>query len=231
MSFLGDMVKIQCPYCKTFIHVPEWPAVSEAGSFLSSPPKDGDYDIALKWLRCTSCSKSTVYLVWGKRKGDNEFEEKRREMIIPRNVLPSIPVEVPTLLADQFNEASVILKDSPRASAALSRRCLQTLLREYAKVKPGDLSTEIQQVLDQKALPSYLAERIDSVRSIGNFGAHPIKSKDTGEIVEVEPGEAEWLLETLEGLFDFYFAEPSKLKEMKGRLNEKLRRAGKPEVR
>ncbi len=41
--------------------------------------------------------------------------------------------------------------------------------------------------------------RIDAVRVIGNFAAHPIKSKSTGEIVDVEPGEAEWNLNTLEG--------------------------------
>ena len=223
------MVKITCPYCKTLIHVHEYLAQAQTKPF-DLIPKDGHLSLALKWLQCTSCKGSVVYLVWGKN-DKNDFEEKKREMVIPRTVVPVIPAGVPSILSTQFIEATVILKDSPRASAALSRRCLQTLLREYAQVKSTDLADEIQQVLNQKALPSYLAERIDYVRTIGNFGAHPIKSKDTGEIVEVEPGEAEWLLETLEGLFDFYFAQPAKLKDIKGRLNEKLRRAGKPEVK
>jgi hypothetical protein len=30
-----------------------------------------------------------------------------------------------------------------------------------------------------------------TVRTIGNFAAHPIKSTSTGTIVDVEPGEAE----------------------------------------
>ena len=29
------------------------------------------------------------------------------------------------------------------------------------------------------------------------FGAHPIKSTSTGEIVEVEPGEAQWNLDAV----------------------------------
>jgi hypothetical protein len=65
------------------------------------------------------------------------------------------------------------------------------------------------------------------VRHIGNIAAHPIKSKNPGEIIEVEPGEAEWLLDILEGLFDFYFVQPAKLKRNKDSLNEKLTAAGK----
>jgi hypothetical protein len=36
-------------------------------------------------------------------------------------------------------------------------------------------------------------ESIDAVRNIGNFAAHPQKSTATGEILEVEFGESEWL--------------------------------------
>ena len=62
---------------------------------------------------------------------------------------------------------------------------------------------------------------IDGVRVIGNFAAHPIKSQHTGEVIEVEPGEAEWLLETLEGFFDFYFVQPAKLGEKKSGAEQK----------
>ena len=99
------------------------------------------------------------------------------------------------------------MEHSPKASAALSRRGLQRLLREKTGVKPTDLANEIQQVLDSGVLPLRLAESIDAVRIIGHFATHPIKSKSTGEIIEVEAGEAEWLLDTLGGLFDFYFVQ------------------------
>ncbi|MGH9708109.1 MAG: DUF4145 domain-containing protein [Candidatus Acidiferrales bacterium] len=78
---------------------------------------------------------------------------------------------------------------SGKASAALSRRCLQSLLREVAGTKSKDLSDQIEDVLD--TLPAFLREQIDAVRIIGNFAAHPQKSKTTGEIIDVEPGEAE----------------------------------------
>lgn len=121
----------------------------------------------------------------------------------------------------------MVLPDSAKASAALSRRCLQQLLRDFEKVKPGNLADEIQEVIDRGKLPSHIAESIDAVRNIGNFAAHPAKSQKTGEIVPVEPGEAEWNLNVLESLFDFYFVQPAVVKQKREALNKKLAEAGK----
>jgi hypothetical protein len=68
------------------------------------------------------------------------------------------------------------------------------------------------------------------VRVIGNFAAHQIKSKVTGQIVDVEPHEAEWNLDVLELLFDFYFVQPAVAAKRKAELNKKLKDAGKPEL-
>lgn len=122
-----------------------------------------------------------------------------------------------------------MLVDSPKASAALSRRCLQAVLREKAGVQPSDLSREIDAAMP--GLPAYLADAIDAVRNVGNFAAHPIKSRSTGEVVDVEEGEAEWLLDVLEGLFSFFFVEPAALKEKRDTLNAKLHDVGKPPLK
>ena len=142
-----------------------------------------------------------------------------------------MPKEVPPAIANDYREACLVLADSPKASAALSRRCFQNLLRQAAGVKPSDLFDEIQQVIDSKQLPSTIADSIDAVRAIGNFGAHPIKSKVTGEIVDVEPNEADWNLDVLESLFDFYYVLPAKAQAKKEALNKKLTDAGKPTVK
>jgi hypothetical protein len=139
--------------------------------------------------------------------------------------------EVPKPFRDDHAEALAVLARSEKASAALSRRCLQQLLREHAGVKPGELAKEIQQVIDANQLPSYLADDLDAVRNIGNFAAHPIKSKSTGEIVQVEAGEAKWILDVLEGLFDFYFVQTARARERRDALNSKLADAGKPPLK
>ena len=150
-------------------------------------------------------------------------------MVRPKGISRTpLPPEVLEQFAYDYKEACLVLPDSEKASAALSRRCLQNLLREVANVKPRDLFSEIQQTIDSKQLPSYLTDGLDAVRVVGNFAAHPIKSQKTGEIIEVEPGEAESLLDSLEGLFDFYFVQPAKAQQKRNALNKKLKDAGKP---
>ena len=144
---------------------------------------------------------------------------------------PPCPPDVPATIAADYIEACTVLADSPKAAAALGRRCLQNLLRDTAKVKHGDLSSEIQQVIDSAKLPSGLHDSIDAIRNIGNFAAHPMKSKHTGLILDVEPGEAEWTLDVLEELFDFYFVLPALIQKKKEAFNKKLQEAGKPPIK
>jgi len=110
-------------------------------------------------------------------------------MIWPRTIARSpIPPGVPQGIAKDYTAACRVLAESPEASAALSRRCLQNLLVAMAEVKEGNLDQEIQTVIDSGILPRKLGEDLDVVRVIGNFGTHPMKSQSTGQIVDVEPG-------------------------------------------
>jgi hypothetical protein len=145
--------------------------------------------------------------------------------------LPARPIapEVPRHIASDYGEASAVLSTSEKASAALSRRCLQLLLREAGGTKSKDLADQIEEVLP--TLPGYLQKQLDAVRNIGNFAAHPQKSKITSEIIEVEPGEAEWNLDVLDLLFDFYFVQPRIAQEKRDALNKKLADAGKPSMK
>ena len=122
-----------------------------------------------------------------------------------------------------------MLNLSPKASAALSRRCLQTVLREAGRSKERDLSKQIDEVLPK--LPSHIGEQVDAIRNTGNFAAHPNKSKSTGEIVEVEPGEAEWNLDVLDLLFDHYYVGPKIAEKKRAALDQKLQDAGKPPLK
>lgn len=121
-----------------------------------------------------------------------------------------VPAEVPEEYSSLAREAGLILSDSPRASAALSRRCLQQLLRDKAGAPPGDLYREIEWAIANAGLPSHVSVCLHDLRVIGNMAAHPNKSTATGDYIEIEPGEAEWTLDTLDSLFDHYFVGPAK---------------------
>lgn len=213
-----------CPHCRISSH-------DSPESRLIGEDTEGTWGVISRI--CPECKKLILHLasgepieVYGNFRGFSRVDTM--QLIRPKgSQRPSVPVEVPKDIAEDYNEACIVLHDSPKASAALSRRCLQNLLREVAKVKSGDLNDEIDQVLKIGRLPSHLSEVLDAVRNIGNFATHPIKSKVSGEIVPVEPGEAEWNLDVLEGLFDFYFVQPAITAKKKAELNKKLASAGK----
>jgi hypothetical protein len=222
---------MKCPHCIVEVN----PGFQE--KYLGHD-KEGHFSVYIMNCPNPQCGKLIVDLACGQprlnnlRQATSLTNNTTRMSVRPiTSSRPPVPNEVDDKYSLDYNEACLILAFSPKASAALSRRCLQNILREKAGVKKGDLANEIQQVIDSKSLPTHLAESIDAVRNIGNFAAHPVKSASTGEIVEVEMGEAEWLLDVLESLFDFYFVQPAILKAKRDALNKKLGDAGKPAMK
>ncbi|WP_082077120.1 DUF4145 domain-containing protein [Bradyrhizobium sp. LTSPM299] len=142
-----------------------------------------------------------------------------------------VPAQVPEPIANDYVEACNVLPISPKASAALSRRCLQNMLRA-AGYKNKDLAREIDMLLAEpdpkKALTQRLRETIDAIRNFGNFSAHPIDDKTTLQVIDVDPHEAEWCLEVIEELFDLFYVGPALAAAKKAALNAKLAAGGKP---
>lgn len=147
---------------------------------------------------------------------------------------PPAPPEVPATIALDYAEACSVLPLSPKASAALSRRCLQNILHEHG-YNARDLAKEIDLVLNEtdtaKVIPTAIRTTIDAIRNLGNFSAHPITETTSLQILDVDPGEAEWCLEILDVLFDQYYVQPAHAATRKAQLNEKLAAAGKPPSR
>ena len=213
---------MKCPHCLVEFHdqVRLYPLLDDI---------DGRWGILAR--KCPSCERSILHLARG-AENNIQFNPTDEILIRPKTSnRPPVPPQVSDEFAVDYKEACLVLADSAKASAALSRRCLQHLLREKAGVKPGNLADEIQKIIDSKTLPSQISESLDAIRIIGNFAAHPIKSQSTGEIVPVEPGEAEWTLDVLEMLFDFYFVGPDIIKQKRDVLNKKLADAGKPPMK
>lgn len=219
---------MRCPHCSVSFHDHPTPV-------LIGKDKDGGWAIIRQ--SCPECKRLVLVLANGpvielQRQFHSLARVDKSVMVYPKaSQRAPAPKEVPAHIAEDYSEACLVLPDSAKASAALARRCLQSVLRETAQVKKGDLSHEIQQVLDAKTLPSHLADSVDAIRNIGNFAAHPQKSLQSGAVLPVEPGEAEWTLDVLETLFDFYYVQPALLKSKRDALNAKLAEAGKPSMK
>lgn len=218
---------MKCPHCRTDFH--DKVRSNEIG-------RDIDGFWYLEQTTCPACSRLILAVVskFPQELGSAVLPgaELTRYLVRPKsNVRPAPHKDVPEEFASDYREAANVLADSPKASAALSRRCLQHLIREKAGIKKPDLAKEIDDLISSNALPSHLSEAVDAVRNIGNFAAHPIKATATGEVLPVEPGEAEWTLDVLDGLFDFYFVQPALLKGKRDALNLKLASASKPPIK
>jgi hypothetical protein len=179
---------------------------------------------------CPACGRVVLTARASAKPGasDDSIDVQLWPDTVVRPVHPEVEAEAAGLASD-FREAVSVFSRSKKASAALSRRCLQFVLVHKGGVTEKDLAKQIDQVLP--SLPSSLAANVDAIRHVGNFAAHPMKSQTSGEIVDVEDGEAEWLLDVLEELFDFYYVAPAQAAAKRAALNAKLASLGKPPLK
>ena len=216
-----DLQAFNCPICGAFAQQ-EWNYAKGYDKMTAMVQGATKFTQDIKGFAFSQCSHCHKHSIWN---------TTNSSLIFPKNASRNFDLtEIPKDLAEDYEEACLVISDSPKASAALSRRCLQVLLREQG-FSNKSLAQEIQDAIDSNKLPSHIADSLDAIRNIGNFAAHPMKDTNSGEVVPVEAGEAEWNLEVIESLFDFFYIQPAKMQARKDALNAKLKSIGKPEMK
>jgi hypothetical protein len=186
---------------------------------------EGELGVHHNAIGCSNpnCRRTTIRLVIGLRKYNNnkncwlvrEDGILFNQYALPQGFAKPQPNYVPKALVEDYTEACLIRDLSPKASATLIRRCLQGMIRDFAKISKSRLIDEIKEL--RKAVDDGTADRaisiesvdaIDAVRDIGNIGAH--MERDINEIIEVDPGEAQALIELVEMLFDEWYGASAK---------------------
>lgn len=104
---------------------------------------------------------------------------------------------------------------SPKASATLSRRCLQGMIRDFCGIARKRLIDELRELESQvkngtadRNVSAESVAAIDAVRSVGNIGAH--MEADVDHIIPVDPNEAQILIDLIESLLDEWYVERHK---------------------
>lgn len=151
------------------------------------------------------CRKITIASrVWEWFPEKNESGKLIHEwFLLPESEAKPFPNYIPKQLRDDYQESCLIKTKSPKASATLARRCLQGMIRDFWGIKKGRLIDEITE-LEAKVDPKTW-QAIDSVRHVGNIGAH--MEKDVNLIIDVEPDEAALLIWLIETLFEEWYVE------------------------
>lgn len=144
--------------------------------------------------------------------------------LMPPSTAKPQPDCVPEPLRADYAEACAIRDLSPKASATIIRRCLQGMIRDFCGIKMGRLIDEIKELrkrVDAGDAPRGVhhdsVDAIDHVRGIGNIGAH--REKDINTIIDVDPDEAQRLIELTEMLFEEWY-------EARHRREQRLKQIG-----
>lgn len=194
-----------CPYCdrKTTINDNNFHTSEDVMSIKNS---EGYRLLRNEWIVCPNeeCKKINLVSILYEYNWVNQWI--KGDLITHWNLLPSssakvFPDYIPVVLRNDYEEAAKILETSPKASATLSRRCLQGIIRDFWGVSKARLIDEIVAIEDK--VDPLTWKSIDSVRKVGNIGAH--MEKDINLIIDVEPKEAYLLLQLIELLFEEWY--------------------------
>lgn len=216
-----------CPHCDRATTITSNNAVSCANVNRLLEEEDRTVFIST-FIKCPNqdCNKISLiatenkfhkYVLSGYVKGDT----LRSWQLIPESKVKTWPDYIPKAIREDYSEACLICELSPKASATLSRRCLQGIIRNVWEVKKGRLVDEIKQIED-KISPESLKE-INLIRNIGNIGDH--MEKDVNLIIDIDPGEARLLIELIESLIKEWYIDKHERKKRTAALEEKIKNA------
>ena len=157
---------------------------------------------------------------WNSFKNKYDYAPIKKWQLLPDSIAKPQPDYIPAPIRKDYEEACKIVNLSPNAGAVLARRCLQSMIRDFCKIKEKTLSKEIEKlktnVKDSKirSVTEESIQAIDSIRKMGNIGAH--MEKPTGILIDIEPQEATLLIQLIETLFkDWYVARNERQQRLK----------------
>jgi hypothetical protein len=202
-----------CPFCNRHATITAESIDSEL-TYLKTGNSEGHRALLTTFTVCPNpkCKRFTLTAALFKAGRDPNHqwqvgEHLRDWTLIPASRAQSFPAYIPKAIIEDYGEACLIRDLSPKASATLSRRCLQGMIRDFWQVKAGRLVDEIAAIKDKVDPLTWQA--IDAVRKVGNIGAH--MEADINVIVDVEPNEAALLIGLVEALLkDWYMARETK---------------------
>lgn len=209
-----------CPYCHRDQMALENNQHHGFTKFHIGKSVDGDIGITHSAVRCMnpSCNEVTLAVQYVKAAYKGNWVaagDLRTWRLLPESASVVQPDYIPLPLREDYYEACLIRDKSPKAAATLARRCLQGMIRDFCGIAKGRLIDEIKELAKRvddgngpKGVEPETLAAIDAVRDIGNIGAH--MERDINLIVDVDPGEAQALIDLIEMLFQEWYVSRHK---------------------
>lgn len=202
-----------CPFCGQTAQIPYTNILERAYEF-DHNSKYGAQALTISLMVCINPNCKEFTLKASLSRGPSSLrKEVHSWQLNPASEAKSFPDYIPNAILKDYEEACLIRDLSPKASATLSRRCLQGMIRDFWDVKKPRLIDEIESIKDRVAPLTWAA--IDAVRQIGNIAAH--MEKDINDIIDVDPKEAGILISLVETLIkDWYILRHDREQQLRG---------------
>lgn len=199
----------KCPYCNHTTTIVNSNVREHTYDMTVESSLGGSVQFYSQFIICpnSNCKKLTLSCRLHESKYDSSWNQYRKGKILynwsllPKSNSRVFPDYIPASIRQDYEEACLIRNDSPKASATLSRRCLQGIIRDFWGVIKPRLVDEINAIKDR--IDPLVWQSIDAVRKVGNIGAH--MEKDINIIVDVDPEEAGMLIQLIELLFEEWY--------------------------
>jgi hypothetical protein len=109
--------------------------------------------------KCEACKRFSIWI--------------GSELVYPKSSQAPKPLdEMPNDVKRDFNEARLVVEDSPRSAAALLRLAIQRLL-EHLDADGRSLHQQIGDLVEEGRISPRVQRALDSVRVVGNESVHP----------------------------------------------------------
>src|SRR3989344_3316308 len=192
-----------CPYCGRHTTITNPNKDSHWRRIDIEKPTLGDVGFGVSAITCPNEECQKLFLTARLTHSFNfrPTGEIQTWRLLPESEAKVLPDYIPEAIKEDYYEACRIRDLSPKASATLSRRCLQGMIRDFWGISDSTLKKEID-ALEEK-VDADVWESIDAVRSVGNIGSH--MEKDINIIIDVEPKEAQLLIGLIEQLVEEWY--------------------------
>jgi hypothetical protein len=141
----------RCPHCRV-VSEQNWQAV-EWNRY------NNDTDVG-GISKCSNCNDYTIWV--------------DGEMFYPKaSIAPRAHRAMPDVVRRDFDEARLVVEDSPRAAAALLRLAIQRLVEDELDADGGSLYDQIGDLVEKGVISPRIQRALDAVRVIGNNSVHP----------------------------------------------------------
>lgn len=195
-----------CPYCQKIfaLHFQTYReiVIDKEGHH---PVKANSSTVNIEYFICPNCDNISLFAT-----GIGENIKFPKQQVLPLSSAKQYPEYVPFQIRQDYQEAYSILELSPKASATLSRRCIQGMIHDRWHIVLKNLNQEISALKDK--IDPTLWSAIDALRQLGNIGAH--MEKDINVIVDIDSDEAHKLLALVEILIKDWYIVPHEREEL-----------------